>query len=148
MESLLPKGSVRVPIPANTVNILRLTFETQNKITHIGIIEHWSQNPVEKYKPNENMYFCPPGYHQRAPNPSDLYPVKGYNAHAQPSINTEELVDGNIGRPYPAYEGENAESLEQEACYMSHELVETQKGKQKKKYPAGRRKRTILPSLS
>ena len=57
--------------------------------------------------------------HQRAADPANLRPVKGYHAHAEARANTEKLVDRNIVRRRPADEREHRERLEQISCAMS-----------------------------
>lgn len=84
-------------------------------LTHVIIVDDRHQNPVEKHESDKDVYFCPPGNHQRGTDVGDLIPVKVDKAHAQARHRSKELVDNEVVGNNPADETKVRESGEKES---------------------------------
>lgn len=83
--------------------------------TYVLVVDDRHQNPVEEYKSDEDVHFCPPGNHERGSDVGDLVPVKVEDAHAETRGSTEQLVDDDIVRDNPANERKVRETGEEES---------------------------------
>ncbi|KAF8155357.1 hypothetical protein K438DRAFT_1777711 [Mycena galopus ATCC 62051] len=85
------------------------------EVPRVGVVQRGGEDPEEQDEAEEDVYLGTPRDHERGPDPGDLIPVEGEDAHAQPARDAEELVNGDVVGCGPADKGEDREGLEEEA---------------------------------
>ena len=76
-------------------------------MTDVSVVEDRNKYPVHENETSEEVQLCPPRSYQWIWTPRDINPVKSQELHPQPSIHSKELVDYDIIRSDPAYQGEH-----------------------------------------
>ena len=70
------------------------------------------EDPEEHDEACDDVCLCPPRGSERTEDIGNLGPIEGKEAHSEPTLVTEELVDDDVFWSNPAYPGEVTESLE------------------------------------
>ena len=70
------------------------------------------EDPEEHDEARKDVCLCPPRRSERTDDIGNLGPIEGKEAHSEPTLVTEELVDDDVFWSNPAYPGEVTESLE------------------------------------